>query len=100
MFTRPTATVIGVSASANAATRPATSPATRRTVANSTPTAAIVHSACGSRIEKLEKPNTRAESPISINDSGGLSTVMKLPGSIDPKNQAFQLSAPERAAAA
>ena len=59
-----------------------------------------MHSACGSRIAKDEKPKTRAERPISHSDSGGLSTVMKLPGSIAPKNQAFQLSEPARAAAA
>ena len=64
------------------------------------PTAAIVHSACGSRMQKLEKPNTRAERPISHSESGGLSTVMKLPGSIAPKNHAFQLSVAGAAAAA
>jgi hypothetical protein len=37
---------------------------------------------------------------MSHSESGGLSTVMKLPGSSEPKNQAFQLSAPERTAAA
>ena len=47
-----------------------------------------------------EKPSARADRPMSHSDSGGLSTVMKLPGSIEPKNQAFQLSLPARAAAA
>jgi hypothetical protein len=37
---------------------------------------------------------------MSHSDSGGLSTVMKLPGSRAPKNQAFQLSLAERTAAA
>ena len=46
--------------------------------------------AAGSRSE--EKPKTRADRPISHSDSGGLSTVMKLPGSSEPKNHAFQLS--------
>ena len=47
-----------------------------------------------------EKPNTRADRPIAHNDSGGLSTVMKLPGSSEPKNHAVQLSLAARAAAA
>jgi hypothetical protein len=59
-----------------------------------------VHSACGSSTLNDEKPSTRAERPISHSESGGLSTVMKLAGSIAPKNQAFQLSEPARAAAA
>ena len=37
---------------------------------------------------------------MSHSESGGLSTVMKLPGSSEPKNHAFQLSLPARAAAA
>jgi hypothetical protein len=59
-----------------------------------------VQSACGSRTLKLEKPSTRADSPISHSDSGGLSTVMNDPGSSAPKNHAFQLSLPAFAAAA
>ena len=59
-----------------------------------------MQSACGSRTLKLEKPNARADRPISHSDSGGLSTVMKLPGSRAPKNHAFQLSLPAFAAAA
>ena len=47
-----------------------------------------------------EKPKARADRPISHSDSGGLSTVMKLPGSIEPKNHAFQLTLPAFAAAA
>ena len=59
-----------------------------------------MHSASGSSIENDEKPNTRADRPISQIDSGGLSTVMKLPGSIDPKNSAFQPSLADFTAAA
>jgi hypothetical protein len=47
-----------------------------------------------------ENPSARAERPMSQSESGGLSTVMKLPGSSAPKNHAFQLSLPARAAAA
>ena len=59
-----------------------------------------MQSACGSSRLKLEKPKTRADRPMSHSDSGGLSTVMKLPGSSEPKNHAFQLSLPAFAAAA
>ena len=59
-----------------------------------------MHSACGSSTLNDEKPKTRADRPISHSDSGGLSTVMKLPGSSEPKNHAFQLSLPAFAAAA
>jgi hypothetical protein len=72
----------------------------RLTVAYSSATAPTVHSACGSRIDRLEKPRTRALRPMSHSDSGGLSTVMKLPGSSEPKNHAFQLTVADFAAAA
>jgi len=44
-------------------------------------------------------PNTRAESSISHSDAGGLSTVMKLALSKEPKKNAFQLLAPAWTAA-
>ena len=100
MSTRAIATVIGETARTAAATSPATGPNTRRTVVYSRPTAAIVHSACGRRMLKDEYPSARADRPMSQSESGGLSTVMKLPGSSAPKNQAFQLSLAARAAAA
>src|SRR3954469_2339374 len=100
MSTRAIATVIGEIASAAAAASPATGPNTRRTVAYSSATAAIVSSACGSSMENDEKPNARADRPMSHSDSGGLSTVMKLPGSSEPKNIAFQLSLADFTAAA
>ena len=100
LSTRAIATVTGVIASAAAASTPAAGENTRRTVAYSSATAAIVHSACGSSSENEENPSTRADRPISHSDSGGLSTVMKLPGSSEPKNHAFQLSLPALAAAA
>ena len=64
LLTRPIATVTGVMASAAAASTPAGGPNSRRTVANSSATAAIVNSACGSRSESEEKPNTRADRPM------------------------------------
>src|SRR4051812_4646156 len=91
LLTRPTATITGVTASAAPAIRPATGPKTRRTVALSTATEPTVNSACGSSIAKDDHPNTRADSPIAHSESGGLSTVMNEPGSMAPKNHAFQL---------
>ena len=38
------------------------------------------------------KPKSLAESPCSHSAAGGLSTVMKLPGSMEPKKSAFQLT--------
>lgn len=46
-------------------------------------------SACGRRREKLEKPKIRADRPMTHSDAGGLSTVMALLASSDPKSQAF-----------
>ena len=37
---------------------------------------------------------------MTHSDAGGLSTVMKLPGSSEPKRKAFQLSVPLLTAAA
>ena len=92
MSTRASASVTGESTSIAAASTPATGPNARRTVANSSPTVASVHSACGSSRLNEEKPNARADNPMSQIDSGGLSTVMKLPGSSEPKNHAFRLT--------
>jgi len=44
-------------------------------------------------------PNKRTDNPVTHNAAGGLSTVMKLLGSSEAKNHAFQLSAPDWAAA-
>lgn len=48
----------------------------------------------GSIICQVPKPRTRQDRPITISASGGLSTVMKLPASSEPKNHAFQLCVP------
>ena len=39
-------------------------------------------------------PNNRAEISIAHSEAGGLSTVMKLDASDDPKKKAFQLFVP------
>ena len=49
---------------------------------------------------KLLKPKMRPESAITQSDAGGLSTVMKLEESSEPKKKAFQLSVPACTAAA
>ena len=92
-------TATGVSAITTAAISPATGPNDRRTAWKSTITVATPASACGARMLSGLRPNSRTESPMSIVESGGLSTVMKLPASNDPKNQAFQLSDAASAAA-
>ena len=84
----------GVRASASPASRPATGPNQRRTVTESTPTVATPSSACGTRIDHELTPNRRAERSMTQSDAGGLSTVMKLAASEEPKKKAFQLWAP------
>ncbi len=49
---------------------------------------------------QLLKPKTRPDSAITHSDAGGLSTVMKLDESSEPKNIAFQLFVPACTAAA
>jgi hypothetical protein len=44
-------------------------------------------------------PKTRAESSITHSEAGGLSTVMKLAASDEPKKNAFQLDEPAWTAA-
>ncbi len=55
--------------------------------------------ASGRRMLQELSPKRRTDSPMSIVPSGGLSTVMKLAESSDPKNQADQLCEPASAAA-
>jgi hypothetical protein len=90
----------GVSASTASARSAAPGPNQRRTVAYSSPTAATPSSACGARRLQELRPKIRAESSITQSDAGGLSTVMKLAASDEPKKAAFQLCAPAWTAAA
>ena len=46
-----------------------------------------------------ENPKRRAESSITQSDAGGLSTVMRFPGSSEPKKNTFQLAVPACTAA-
>ena len=63
-------------------------PNVRRVAAMSRPTAATPMSASGTRIDAGDRPNRRTDRPITMVASGGLSTVMKVEGSIAPWNQA------------
>jgi hypothetical protein len=56
-------------------------------------------SASGTRMLQEFSPNTRTDRLITHRAAGGLSTVMKLAASLEPKNIAFQFCAPACAAA-
>ncbi len=49
---------------------------------------------------QLLNPKMRPDSAITHSEAGGLSTVMKLEESIEPKKKAFQLLVPACTAAA
>ena len=56
-------------------------------------------SAWGTRMLHELTPKSRAEISITHSEAGGLSTVMKLDASEDPKKKAFQLLVPAWTAA-
>jgi hypothetical protein len=89
-----------VIASSAPAARPAPAPNQRLTAACSSATAATPSSTCGTSMLRLLKPKIRPETSITHSEAGGLSTVMKLDESIEPKNIAFQLLVPACTAAA
>ena len=82
-----------------AAMSAATGPKDRFTARNSTPTVATPASASGARIVHELRPKIRTDRPMTIVESGGLSTVMKFAASKLPKNQADQLLDADSAAA-
>ena len=55
--------------------------------------------AWGTRMLHEFTPKRRAEIPITQSEAGGLSTVMKLDASKEPKKKAFQLLVPAWTAA-
>ncbi len=63
------------------------------------PTVATAISASGASTLQELSPKIRAESSIGHRDIGGLSTVMKLAASEEPKKNAFQLWLPACTAA-
>ena len=75
-------------------------PKVRRTDAYVTPTVATPSSAWGARMLHELSPKTRTESAISHSEAGGLSTVIALPASSEPKKNAFQDCEPACTAAA
>ncbi len=90
----------GVAASSAPAARPAPVPNHRLMAAYRSATAATPSSACGTSMLQLLKPKMRPLSAITHSDAGGLSTVMKLEESSEPKKNAFQLLVPAWTAAA
>ncbi len=56
--------------------------------------------ACGASIDHDEKPKIRPDNSIGHSDAGGLSTVMKLAESSEPKKNAFHDFVPACTAAA
>ncbi len=99
MLKRNIRTATGVSARTAPASRPAAAEKCLRTVRYSSPTAATPSSACGTSTLHAFRPNTRADSSMTHSDAGGLSTVMKLEESNEPKKNAFQLTVPAWTAA-
>ncbi len=93
-------TATGVSARTAPASSPAAGPATRRTVAQSRATAATAMSACGTSMLHDEKPKIRPDRAITHSEAGGLSTVIALAESSEPKKNAVQLCVPAWTAAA
>ena len=90
----------GVAAKTAPATKPAAGDATRLTAAYTSATDPMPINACGTRRLALENPKIRPDTPMTHNEAGGLSTVMKFEVSRDPKNHAFQFWEPACAAAA
>ncbi len=80
----------GVRASTAPAIRPAPGLNRRRTAAYTTATAATPISTSGTRIAHESSPKTRTDSSMGHSAAGGLSTVMALPASSEPKKKAFQ----------
>ncbi|CAM3126305.1 hypothetical protein RHDE110596_17940 [Prescottella defluvii] len=74
-------------------------PKYRRTVAHSSATDATPSSACGTRMLHAFSPNARTDNAISHSDAGGLSTVIELAASDEPKKNAFHDTEPACAAA-
>ena len=100
LLNRNISAATGVSASTAPAIRAGTQPATRRTAAWSRATAPTPIRACGTSMLQDEKPKIRADAAITHSDAGGLSTVITLPASSEPKRNASQLRVIDCTAAA
>ena len=87
LLNRNIRTATEVSATTTPASRPAPAPKWRLTVAYSTPTVATPISTSGSRIG-AELARGRTDRAMTHSAAGGLSTVMELPASEEPKKNA------------
>ena len=85
---------------ATAAMRPASGPKVGFTAKKRSSTVSDPAMASGASMLHELRPKMRADSSINQSEAGGLSTVMKLPASRDPKKKAFQLWVPAWTAAA
>src|SRR3982751_385101 len=90
LLNRNISAATGVSASTAPAIRPAAGLNRRRTPAYTTATAATPMMTSGTRIAHELRPRIRTDSAIGHSEAGGLSTVMALPASSEPKKNAFQ----------
>ena len=97
---RNISTAAGVRASAAPATSPATGPAHRRTAPYSSATEPTPINACGTSRLHEENPKSLAEAVITHSAAGGLSTVIALPESSEPKSHAVSDCVPAWTAAA
>ena len=100
MLNRNIAAATGVSANTAPASNPAPLPYQRRTAAYRSATAPTPSRAWGTSMLQVPKPKRRPDSSITHREAGGLSTVMKLEESNDPKKKALQLFVPAWTAAA
>lgn len=89
----------GVSANTATVMSPAAALNRRRTAAYSTPAVAAAITTCGARIAQELSPKTRTDRAMGHRVAGGLSTVMALAASSEPKKNAFQLRLPACTAA-
>lgn len=91
LLNRNISAATGVNASTAPAIRPAAGLNRRRTEAYTTATVPTPIRASGARIAHEFRPKILTDSSIGHSEAGGLSTVMALPASSEPKNIAFQL---------
>ncbi len=99
MLKRNISAATGVSAKTAMVISPAPALKRRRTPAYRTPAVVTPISTCGARIAQELSPKTRTERAIGQSVAGGLSTVMALAASSEPKKKAFQLWLPAWTAA-
>lgn len=100
LLNRNISTATGVTARAVPAINPAAGPNDLRTVAHNSATLATPSRTCGTSMLQLLSPNSRTESSITHSEAGGLSTVIELAASEEPKKNASHDCEPACIAAA